>query len=145
MIIEPVFTNKYDQIVSDFNLNAWQAGIVYDILNSPSVIGTSKLINMGRQAGHTYLANCLSTHAFPLRTKVYTFSLMHTLISKKVQRPVDVLHEQGFVGYHGDEVDLFVFDMGNRPIQMYQQSLNTLRRSLCSANILLLQPEIFDF
>lgn len=135
--------DTYSRVVSDFNLNQWQSGVVQNILSSE--IGSVKSINMGRMAGHSYLATCLSVHAFPLQTKVYTFGLMHTLISKQVQRPVDVLHEQGFPGYHGDEVDLFVFDMGDRPIQLYKQSLMTLRKSMPQAKILLLQPGIVDF
>lgn len=157
MIIDKAIPEPYEVISDNYSLNCWQKGVVDQIFRWQSIIKSGvkltlstnpvKMINMGRSAGHTYLGRALSLKTWPLRTKVYASSSInfheYMLInsSGSSHEPVDILHEEGFTGYHGDPVELVVVDLANQPVRQFQKSIEKLISSIpVTTMILLLHP-----
>lgn len=155
MIINTTIPKQYELFSEKYSLQPWQQGVVSEIFRWNGVIKSNikltldknliKSINMGPQAGHTYLARVLSLTDFPVKSKIYVTNTLQLgeygdLVLKpyKCHEVIDVLYEDDFPGYHGNPVDLVVIDFDNRPVSRFQNSLNTVIDSLPITTLILL-------
>lgn len=157
MIIDSL-PKHHEVLAEKLSLKHWQSGVLGDLLYWHDIQKSNirikmdrhliKSVNMGPQAGHTYLARQLAMKECPIRTKVYVTDTMclgqfSNLILKpeKCHEVVDVMQSDWFAGYNGDPVDLIVFDMHNIPASHYEKSLDCLFSSVPTTTaVLLLQP-----
>jgi hypothetical protein len=149
MIVE-MLPNKHESIAMQHGFRPWQMGLLdkmFSLYNSQPLV-----LNMGRQAGHTYFSRTVALSDFPSRTKVYVacqqnLSEFSGLLfdETKVHEPIESLDQGSFRGYQGEPVDFVVVDMSSEHPGRFKKMLKLLFTTSDGAKVVLLQPNFFGF
>lgn len=158
MIID-LFSSKFAQLSQKFHLRSWQSGILEDTISSVETIQSAlvsgaelsmdrhivRSINMGRAAGHTYVAQIAALREFPVRTKVYvsrksSLGEFRNLLFNPASchELVDVFHEDEFSGYNGQAVGLVIIDMSSETTRRFFSSFQALWDTIPTTTVVLI-------
>lgn len=147
-----ILPNKYESIAIKYHLHPWQTGILGNLFSKEKSKDRLFAINMGAEAGHTYLSKVIASSEFPVRTKVYVtrrdnLSEYSQLLfdDSKVHEPIEYLNNESFSGSQDPPVEVIVIDMNGESPRRFGPELELIGKVSPFAKILVLQGSFSAF
>ena len=151
MILD-ILPNQYESLALKHHLRPWQTGILGNLFSEKKSKNRILTVNMGSEAGHTYLSKVVASSEFPVRTKIYVTrqdnlpEYAQLLFDEsKVHEPIDYLDNESLDGHQVPPVEIIVIDMNGESPSRFGHELELIAMMSPLSKILLLQGSISIF